>query len=472
MLIENAEIEGESGFSVRIHGDRIAEIAPGLIAQRGEERLDALGAALLPGLHDHHLHLFALAASRTSLECGPPSVRDADGLAAALRAACSERLASGGDPGWIRGIGYHESVAGELDRQQLDRWTGSLPVRIQHRSGALWVVNSAGAERLQLHLRPRHPGIEVDRGGRATGRLFRADPWLRDRLGADPPPALGETSRTLASFGVTGFTDATPRNGAPEFESLQRARETGELLQSVLLMGSADLPAMQVPGLGTGALKLMLTETALPDFETLRRQVKQVHRRQRPVAMHCVTRAELLFALEIFSAAGVVPGDRIEHAAVAAPDGVDRLSDLGLCVVTQPNFIGERGDVYATDVEACDRRWLYRGEGFLAAGVALGGGTDAPFGDPDPWRAISTAVDRRSRSGRVMGAAEALTPERALGLFTSSATAPGGPPRRLASGGPADLCLLDRPWARAREELSSKTVRRTICSGRVAFARD
>ena len=83
MLIENAEIEGESGFSVRIHGDRIAEIAPGLIAQRGEERLDALGAALLPGLHDHHLHLFALAASRTSLECGPPSVRDADGLAAA-----------------------------------------------------------------------------------------------------------------------------------------------------------------------------------------------------------------------------------------------------------------------------------------------------------------------------------------------------------------------------------------------------
>ena len=34
---------------------------------------------------------------------------------------------------WLRGTGYHESVAGELDRHALDRWVPARPVRVQHR---------------------------------------------------------------------------------------------------------------------------------------------------------------------------------------------------------------------------------------------------------------------------------------------------------------------------------------------------
>ncbi len=472
MLIQNAEIEGQSGFSVRIEHDRIAAIERGLTARPGEHELDAEGGALLPGLHDHHLHLLALAASRASLDCGPPAVTAESELAAALRDTCRARLSMSDPPAWIRGVGYHESVAGDLDRNQLDRWTHSVPVRIQHRSGALWIVNSAAADQLDLDRDSGQPGIERDRNGRATGRLWRIDSWLRDRLGRHTPPALGNTGAALASFGVTGCTDATPHNGADEFELLHRAHEAGELPQSILLMGGPDLPTRAVRGVSTGALKLMLDENALPSFETLRQQVQDAHERQRSVAVHCVTRAELLFAIELFGAAGPIPGDRIEHAAVAPPDGVERLSALGLCVVTQPNFILERGDVYATDVEACDRPWLYRGEGFLDGGVALGGGTDAPFGDPDPWRAMRAAVDRRSRSGRLFEPREALAPERALALFTSPAGAPGGPPRRLIAGAPADMCLLDRPWGDARKKLSSQAVRTTICAGRVAFDRD
>ena len=47
----------------------------------------AAGGALLPGLHDHHLHLFALAAADASLRCGPPEVRNLRALADALDAA-------------------------------------------------------------------------------------------------------------------------------------------------------------------------------------------------------------------------------------------------------------------------------------------------------------------------------------------------------------------------------------------------
>ena len=104
MLIRGAEIAGSGPFDVRVEGERIAEIAPALRRVGRELTFDAYGGALLPGLHDHHIHLFALAAAEQSVRCGPPDVCNADALAHALtRATVRDE--------WIRGVGYHESVA-------------------------------------------------------------------------------------------------------------------------------------------------------------------------------------------------------------------------------------------------------------------------------------------------------------------------------------------------------------------------
>ena len=62
---------------VRVTGGRIAECAPGLRPFPGEDDLDAAGAALLPGLHDHHINLRAVAAAHSSVQAGPPHVRTA-----------------------------------------------------------------------------------------------------------------------------------------------------------------------------------------------------------------------------------------------------------------------------------------------------------------------------------------------------------------------------------------------------------
>jgi predicted amidohydrolase YtcJ len=138
---------------------------------------------------------------------------------------------------------------------------------------------------------------------------------------------------------------------------------------------------------------------------------------------------------------------------VAPPELVALLAALPVTVITQPNFVHERGDAYLRDVAPRDRPWLYRCRAWLEAGVPLGGGTDAPFGDPDPWRAMRAAVDRRSAAGAMLGRDEALTPERALALFTTPPEAPGGAPRSVAPGAPADLCLLRVPWKQARDRL-------------------
>jgi predicted amidohydrolase YtcJ len=84
---------------------------------------------------------------------------------------------------------------------------------------------------------------------------------------------------------------------------------------------------------------------------------------------------------------------------------------------------------------------------------------------------MRAAVLRRCESGAVLGAEEALSPERALALFTSPADAPGGAPRPLAPGVPADLCLLDRPWSEARRSLDSGLVAATLVAGCVVCRR-
>ena len=83
-------------------------------------------------------------------------------LAARCWCANGGAAAPRADDGWIRAVGYHDSVAGELDRHRLDELFARAPVRIQHRSGAMWIVNTPGLIALGW---PDHP----------TARFFRQD---------------------------------------------------------------------------------------------------------------------------------------------------------------------------------------------------------------------------------------------------------------------------------------------------------
>ena len=139
VLIAGGEVGGVAGLDVRVTGDEVTEVGAGLRREPGEEVVDARGGAIVPALWDHHVHLRAMAAARASVEVGPPAVHDERELAGALR-----RAAAAAPPdGWVRAVGYHESVAGPLDRWALDRLVPDRPLRVQHRSGALWVLNSA-----------------------------------------------------------------------------------------------------------------------------------------------------------------------------------------------------------------------------------------------------------------------------------------------------------------------------------------
>jgi predicted amidohydrolase YtcJ len=411
-------------------------------------RIDARGGALLPGLHDHHIHLAGLAARAASVPCGPPEVNDAEELA--------RQLLRPGD-GWLRGVGYHESVMGLPTARDLDALVRDRPLRIQHRSGRLWLLNSRALDELLAR-------AEAPRGlDRARGHLFDADAWLQAALDSEPPD-FAAVSADLARCGVTGITDMSPRNDPAMAAHFARQRGGGALRQRCVIAGALSLAEATPENWALGPAKLHLHEAALPDFDEAAAFVASAHAQGRGVAVHCVSEVELVFTLALFEEAGTRAGDRIEHASVAAPDLVERVAALGLAVCVQPHFVFERGDRYLADVEPRHHADLYRLRSLADAGIALAGGSDAPFVGHDSWQAMAAAISRRTRAGRIIGADESLSPEAALALYLADPLDLTRQ-RRIAVGEPADLCLLDRPWAQARESLSSDRVRATLVSG-------
>lgn len=454
MLIRRAEQEGGDVADVRIERGIIAAIGQ-LDRHDDEPTLDARGGLLLPGLHDHHIHVAALAASLTSVRCGPPEVVDVDSFTARLQVP---------GRGWLRATGYHESVAGMLDAATLDRIVSDRPVRVQHRSGRMWFFNSAALDTLLAnHTPPR--GLERD-GDRYTGRLFDEDAWLQLALGSEPP-SFAQVGAMLARSGVTGLTEMSPSSGAFMARHFIKETASQSLPQRVLLAGNLELSADDTnERVLLGPAKLHLHEATLPTLEDAAIFIRRAHEQGRSVAVHCATEVELVFALAAFTDAGSVIGDRIEHASIASDFAIADIARAGLAVVTQPHFVRERGDRYLADVDASAQPFLYRLRAFLDANVTLAAGSDAPFGGSDPWASMAAAVSRRTQDGLHIGEAEALTPEQALDLYLRAPEALDRR-RRVIVGAPADLCLLDRSWMEARKALSSAYVRATFIDGRL-----
>jgi predicted amidohydrolase YtcJ len=446
---------------VRLAGGLVAACAPGLRPEPGEEVMDAADGVLLPGLHDHHVHLRALAAATASVSVGPPLTRTGAELAARLRAADADL-----PPGtWLRAVGYHESVAGALDRHVLDRLLARRPVRVQHRTGALWVVNSLAVAQLGLD-GCELDGVERDDDGRPTGRLWRMDRWLADRVPSattDLTADLSAVSKKAGSLGITGFTDATPGATDDDLAFLAQA----PVAQRICCMAPPGVhpPVSAPPGtVSVGPVKVMLDDTTLPALTEFADLIRDAHAARRPVAVHCVTRVQLILTLAALDLAGRRPGDRIEHGAVI---GADSLPDLhGLTVVTQPHFVTERGEQYAADVPPNDLPDLWRLRSLIDAGAAVAAGSDAPFGDEDPWHVMRAAVRRPA----LFAGDEAVSPARALALFLGEPAAPGTQ-RLVAPGRPADLALLRAGPREVLHSLGSDLVAATFIGGELAYAR-
>lgn len=426
-------------------------------------RLRVRGGTVLPGLWDHHRHLRARAARRNSVDVSSAVDRDdfARRLAAALEPSRgNDAPRNRTPPRWLRVTGYDQERCGALNAADLDALAPTTrPIRIQHRSGHQWILNTAGTQAL------RSAGVmEVP----SDGILWDRDDMLR----AIPAKGVGREEldlevQDLLRAGCVGVTDLTMTSTVEELDEL-----------AATLSGRCGFEAFGAPGGATGrwGVKIVLQEHRLPHPDELEDRIRDA--RPRRVAIHSVTAESLVLALAALERVGQ-DGDRLEHAFVT-PSSVPAQFSATLAargvtrphVCVNPGFLRTHGDrfaQYGTEADVLDYQRLHR---WSRAGFILLGGTDAPFSSANPWEAMAAAVDRRAASGRRLGVEEALSAEEAFALFGRRGLSPTG--ATLADleprvGDTADLCLVDGPWASLRGRLETAHVLATIRAGDVTW---
>lgn len=434
LIVSNVRLINSNATSLAISNGRIAAIGCSEDA-RGPE-IDGKGATAMPGLVDHHIHLLATAAQMQSVDLGGLLRRQS--VADRLHSAAAAQQAGQ----WLRATGYDERSAGLLDAVAINQWVSDRPVRIQGRTGALWMLNSAA---LALMGDPPYPdGVETGADGAPTGRLWRCDDWLRQRIATAPPPLVG-LGQKLLSYGITAVTDAGADNGPGHAAILGEAVRSGDLPQRLTIMGREDLPSgvdYQV-----GPLKLLYDESDWPDAAVVSRRIGDARQQGRAVAAHCTTTAELLLYLAALDdAGGARAGDRIEHGSMIPHSMIPDIASAGLMVVTQPGFVYDRGDRYLEQVPDHERADLYRLRSLMDAGIALAAGSDAPYANVNPWIGIQAAQDRLTPSGATLGPHEAISAADAMALYSPDGVRPSGTKRAnstpvFAVGQIGDLCL-------------------------------
>ena len=468
-VITNAEVDGRVVTVVLEDGVivEISDASDGSVSVDGDgvALVDASGGALLPGLHDHHVHLLAMAARRGGVDVDSLSTPAA--FDDALREATREI-----ESRWVRVGGFDEHRHGSLDLERLDGLVGAAKVRVQHRSGLAWMLSSAGLDAVLEDDSPA--GVERDANGQPTGRLLRLDGWLAERIGVEAP-LLGSLGAELAALGLTGVTDATPNLGIGRMELLRDAVLDGSLPQRIVLLG---VEASDIEGSANGAggwaevgpAKIVIDEVTGLHPDALAEVIAAHHERGRSVAIHAVSRAETVTAVTAFAIAGTRFGDRLEHGSVLPRDLDPILADGGVTVIVQPGLVYERGDHYFDVVDADDRDVLHRAASLLGSGIAVAVGTDAPVTSVDPWATIAAASQRLTRGGRRLGEVERVAPRIALGWYLTDPLDPGGPERRVRVGARADLCLLDAPLAQVVANPTADHVRMTWVGGRLVHS--
>ena len=467
-------------------------------AARGAEVVDpGPGAAVIPGLHDFHIHLVGLARTRSGALVDDAS--DGHEVARRLR----EHAGSLPTDAWVTGRGWSEAQLSGTDSAELERAVGGRAAFVSSHDGhSAWA--SAAARRVA--------GLTAASADPAGGRIERAPDGqpsgvLRetalDVVAAHVPRLQGDGLRAaltatldeLAGYGLTGATEAgdyTDENGigadAPLGDSYSTLTDLADVLDGRIRM-TIGIPADAIAaaadrglrtgapvgnrrtlrfgwakeyadgalGSGTAALFGARTCGETDDAGILRvspDELDALFRAARPagigMAIHAIGDRAAAAVLDAVERAGPpragTPRDRVEHAQLVRAVDRDRLARLGVTASFQPIHAASDRDL----VDACwDGRQAdaYAWRSLLTAGVLLAAGSDAPVESVNPWLGVFSALHRRlpSDTRPDWRASEALTAVEALHAYTlGPARALGvGDEGHLRVGARADAAILN-----------------------------
>ncbi len=479
-------------------------------------------SAIVPGIHDFHLHLVGMARARSTITLD--QVTTFDQLLWALGASDAASA-----DGWLRGRGWIEAVLAGGQLERLEKTVGDRPALLySHDSHSAWASEAAR----------RAAGLDADTPDPAGGRIERGPDGLPNGLlresatdlvesvaprlrGPALDAALDQVLAELAGLGVTGATDAgdtTADNGTGEYAAFgDRASlllgagsrldgrirltinmpadaiaagaagglRTGQPLgtSSTLRAGWAKAYADGALGSHTAALFEPYAGEGASATGILRlsaEQLDEIAAAARAagigLAIHAIGDRAVAAALDAIARAprrtSGTPPDRIEHAQLVRHADLARFVELGVTASIQPlHCASDRPLAEALWPDRLDHAYAWRS--LANAGARLAFGSDAPIEAPNPWHGIFAASHRRfPGDGKTdWQPAERLDPATALAAYTRGPAIAIGRPDEgfLGVGALADMAVLniDLPTLLAGDErLAGVRSELTLVEGR------
>ena len=107
---------------------------------------------------------------------------------------------------------------------------------------------------------------------------------------------------------------------------------------------------------------------------------------------------------------------------MASPDLIERAKSLGVVPVVASTEVAFYGDVFIKNLGPKRAEWCYPLRSMLDSKLPVALSTDRPF-DPvgNPLFSVQAAVERKTRSGRVIGKAQCIQVEEAFRMHTNYA---------------------------------------------------
>ena len=137
----------------------------------------------------------------------------------------------------------------------------------------------------------------------------------------------------------------------------------------------------------------------------------------------------------------------IQHYGISTPEDAYRLARLGGFASVNPYYLYARGDINTPYIGTDRAETAARLRTLLDSGVKTALHTDTPVALPEPLEAMWIAVNRIGiESGKVLGAAERITPAEAMRMVTIDAAVTLGVEENVGSiraGKYADFAVLD-----------------------------
>jgi predicted amidohydrolase YtcJ len=488
--------------------------------------IDLDGKTMLPGFIDGHSHFFQAAMIADYANVSAPPVGSASSIAGIIAVLQDHVARKPLQPGeWLIGYGYDGSALSDgrdATRDDFDPYFPDNPMVLVHVSGHGCVLNSAAFRAVGIDANTPTPpgGVTVRKPGsnEPAGLLMENSMFPILLKLPKPSPQLLLEHLTIAQqvYASNGYTTVQDAPVEPKVMPLyQKAADEGRFFldlngywESHTFLNSAKpgsdyrspaashyrLAGVKViadgspqgrtayftkPYLtgGPGGEKNWRGTPIVPP-EHLNAVVKLAYECDAQVLVHCNGDAAIDMLLDAHEAAGAPEGRRttVIHSQFVRSDQLDRYVKHGICTSFFTNHAFFWGDLHVENLGQERAFFMSPMKTARAMGLHTTNHSDFLVTPLDPMFILWTAVNRASRSGRVIGPDErvsvldglkALTIEGAHQYFEE------GRKGSITAGKLADLVILSaNPTKVAASTIKDIRVAETIKDGKSVFKRE